>query len=148
MLLRSRNRGARDGLIKRRERPAVLHGQREEVGIRQLIVPQQKIEIEGSRIPQANVIRPECLVVRRADLHQLVANRSEPQGAGAAISRSIEHAHDAILHPRAGRDLQAATAKHGPGAIIEYMIIIEQGDPDIDIASQFQTPSSSISART
>lgn len=114
----------------------MLDRQREQIGIRQLVVSEQVGEIDPAVVAQAHIVWPERVVEAGTDLGQLVAHRFESQWANIAVSRRIEHPPDTLLDQRTGCDFQAAPCEQRPRTVIEHMVIVKQRDPHVEIAQQ------------
>ena len=133
---RSMHRAQRDSLIKRRQTAAMLDGEREQIGIGQLVVPEQMFKVNHAGAADADVIRPELVIGVFGDLDQALPHRLKSERPELAVARCVEDAHDAILDQWTGGDLQFRPREQGARFTVEEMIVVEQRDQDIDVKQQ------------
>ncbi len=128
----------------------MVHSQREQVQVGDLVVALDPREVDAGVVAQSDVIGPELVVERAAGFAEACADPLHRQPAGAAVGRQAHHPDHAVLHHRATGDLGVVGVDEGLGPRRELMGIVEEGDPDVDIEqrTRAQMPSRSINSRT
>lgn len=86
-------------MVESHEPPAVRNGKREQVNVRDLLVPLQLAPVEHRRVRDGNIIRPERMVA--ALLGGIQSAEHEGGGLGSGVARISHHAQARVLGQRA-----------------------------------------------
>ena len=114
----------------------MLDGEREQIGVSQLVVPEQMFKMNHPGAADADVVRPELVIGVFGYLDQALPHRFKSERPELAVARGVEDAHDAVLDQRAGGDFQFRPCEQGARFAVEEVIVVEQCDQDIDVKQQ------------
>jgi hypothetical protein len=98
------NRAQCDMMIKRRQRTGMVNGEREQVGIGDLVVPHYTCPIQPRRIAQTDITPPKLVVKIVAGKRKFLPYLIEARRRALRVSRQIQDAQNTILGQRASRN--------------------------------------------
>ena len=107
------------------------NGERQKIGIGDLVVAENLAEVDAFVIEHGNIIRPKFVVKHGGCMFQLLSNLINADGTAHRVVRQVQHANNAIFHQRTSRYLDGAFLDEGIGTCRVRVRIVELCNPKI-----------------